>query len=115
MSQTLKWKFEKNQAGAIEGPAHPGMAHFTGDRETSIIREAIQNSLDAEAPDSAGPVTVNFQHKMLDADVLAADSLARHIQYAIDSPHNEEKYRPIFERAKSVLGGGGRNLLNLFA
>lgn len=113
MSQTLKWKFEENQAGAIEGPAHPGMAHFTGDRETSIIREAIQNSLDAEAPDSAGPVTVNFQHKMLDADVLAVDSLARHIQYAIDSPHNEEKYRPIFERAQLLMGGGGGTIASL--
>ena len=81
MSQNLKWKFEENQAGAIEGPAHPGMAHFTGDRETSIIREAIQNSLDAaEALDGTGTVVVNFQHKMLDGDLLATDSLARHIQ-----------------------------------
>lgn len=107
MSQNLKWKFEENQAGAIEGPAHPGMAHFTGDRETSIIREAIQNSLDAEAPDGTGPVVVNFQHKMLDGALLATDSLARHIQYAIDSPHNEEKYLPGFESAKGLLGGGG--------
>ena len=114
MSQNLKWKFEENQAAAIEGPAHPGMAHFTGDRETSIIREAIQNSLDAaEAPDGTGTVVVNFQHKMLDGDLLATDSLARHIQYAIDSPHNEEKYLPGFERAKDLLGGGGSPIESL--
>ena len=105
MSQNLKWKFEENQAGAVLGPNDSGIVHFAGNPATAIIREAIQNSLDASAAE--GPVLVSFERKTLDKSILAADDLLQHIEWSIDSPHNDNANRPDFENAKSLLRGGG--------
>ena len=108
MPPNLKWKFAENQDGAIEGPNHPGIANFTGDRATAIIREAIQNSLDAREGDS--PVSVIFERKTLDKRILAADDLLEHIEWSIESPANDDENRPDFKKAQSLLGGGVEKL-----
>ena len=110
MPQNLKWKFAKNQDGAIEGPNHPGIANFTGDRATAIIREAVQNSLDAREGDR--PVSVTFERKTLDKSILATDGLMRHIEWSLESPFNDDENRPGFKNAKSLLGGGGEGNLH---
>ena len=43
----MTWQFPPNDAGEIEGPNDPGIAHFTDHRDVNLIRESIQNSLDA--------------------------------------------------------------------
>ena len=106
MTQNLKWKFDKNGAGEPEGPEHPGMANFAGDRVTAIIREAIQNSLDAKDPGKEGPVVVSFQRRMLNNDLLAAGNLRQRLRYAIESDDNTDEYRSTFEQALSMMGGG---------
>ena len=108
MPQNLKWKFPENQDGAIEGPDHPGIVNFTGDRATAIIREAIQNSLDAREGDS--PVSITFERKTLDKGILAANDLLEHIEWSIESPSNNDENRKDFGKARSLLGGGGRKL-----
>lgn len=105
MSQTLKWKFADNQDGAVQGPNHPGIANFAGDREIAIIREAIQNSLDAR--EGERPVSIIFERKTLDKSILAADDLLQHIEWSIDSPHNDDDNKTTFKNAKSLLRGGG--------
>ena len=104
MSPNLKWKFAENQDGTIEGPDHPGIVNFTGARATAIIREAVQNSLDAREGDS--PVSIIFERKTLDKSILAADDLLQHIEWSIESPSNNDENRPDFKNAKSLLGGG---------
>ena len=106
MKQRLRWRFPENQEGIIEGPQHPGMANFQGDRATAIIREAVQNSLDARDTDNPEPVLVKFEQKYLSKDLLSADSLAQHIQNSLKSPHNTDEHRPTFEKALLLLGGG---------
>ena len=105
MSQTLKWKFADNQEDAVLGPNDSGIVHFAGNPSTAIIREAIQNSLDAR--EGGKPVLVSFERKTLDKRLLAADDLLRHIEWSIDSPHNDDVNRPDFINAKSLWGGGG--------
>ena len=49
----VTWQFPPNDAEEIEGPVDPGISHFTDNRDANLIRESIQNSLDArsgEAP-----------------------------------------------------------------
>lgn len=106
MSPNLKWKFDKNRVGEPEGPQHPGMTNFAGDRATAIIREAIQNSLDAKDPGKEGPVVVSFQRRMLNKSLLAADSLRQRLQYAVKSDDNADEYRSTFEQAIALVGGG---------
>ena len=106
MPQNLKWKFPENQDGAIEGPEVPGMTIFAGDPATAIIREAIQNSLDAKDHGREGPVVVSFQKLMLNSDLLAAKSLRKRLRYAVESDDNTDEYRSTFEQAISRLGGG---------
>ena len=105
MSQTLKWKFAENQEDAVLGPNDSGIVHFAGNSATAIIREAIQNSLDAREGDE--PVLVTFERKTLDKKLFAADDLLQHIEWSIDSPHNDDVNRPDFINARSLLRGGG--------
>ena len=107
MTQTYEWTFANNEEGVIEGPRHPGMVTFEGDRATTVIREAIQNSLDARVPGSREPVLVDFQKAYLSRELLVADSLTQSFQHAIESPHNNQEFRLIFKRAKLFLTGGG--------
>ena len=113
MSPNLKWKFDKNRVGEPEGPQHPGMTNFAGDRATAIIREAIQNSLDAKDPGKEGPVVVSFQRRMLNKSLLAADSLRQRLQYAVKSDDNADEYRSTFEQAIALVGGGGSEIVSL--
>ena len=46
---TLEWQFPPNVAGEVEGHNDAGISHFTDNREVNLIRESIQNSLDARA------------------------------------------------------------------
>lgn len=106
MTQTYEWTFANNEEGVIEGPRHPGMVTFEGDRATTVIREAIQNSLDARRQGKQ-PVLVDFQKTYLSRDLLAADSLTQSFQHAIESSHNNQEFRSIFEKAQLFLRGGG--------
>lgn len=109
MTPNYEWTFESNEVGVIEGPRHPGMVTFEGDRATTVIREAIQNSLDARVPGSRDAVLVSFQRTDLSKELLATDSLSKHLQYAVESHHNTEEIRPVFERAKLFVEGEGKH------
>lgn len=105
MSQTLKWKFAENQSGDVLGPNDPGISYFAGSPSTAIIREAIQNSLDAR--EGGSPVLVSFERKTLDNNIMAAEGLLQHIEWSINSPDNDDDNKAAFKYAKSLLRGGG--------
>lgn len=105
MRPELRWKFAKNESRDIEGPNNPGIANFTGDRETTVVREAIQNSLDAL--DGEGPVIVSLERKKLNSDLMATEDLLQHIEHSIESSHNDDENRSTFKNARDFLRGGG--------
>ena len=49
------WQFPRNDSNETEGPNDGGISHFTSNRLGNVIRESIQNSLDARADQSLGP------------------------------------------------------------
>lgn len=55
-----KWRFLSNQNSTIMGINDAGIETFTANMNRSLVREMIQNSLDAILPGSQGPVTVDF-------------------------------------------------------
>ena len=68
MSNDIGWRFPLTDGGRIDGYNDPGIAHFSGSPLSSLARETIQNSLDAQmAPDQ--PVHVSFEL----VDVSSAD------------------------------------------
>ena len=116
MSDKLTWQFPANDPNEIEGPNDPGITHFMNDREESIIRETIQNSLDAQA-DTARPVNVNFDHHKIPAAYFGAADLARALRAAANSTHlNDDEYAAQFERGAKALnriGGGSLDCLRI--
>ena len=98
---TANWIFEHNQLGATEGPNDPGIAQFTDDRMGALVRELLQNSIDARAGDA--PVIVDFE--IVDAPIgsLAIDELRDAIEASIASDANDARHRKQFRRGSKLL------------
>lgn len=60
-----KWRFLSNQNSTIVGINDAGIETFSADIQRSLIREVIQNSLDAALPNNE-PVKVEFQAFFID-------------------------------------------------
>ncbi len=98
-----KWQFPRNEANENEGPHDVGVTHFMANREESIIRETIQNSLDAQS-DPNRPVEVEFKIDSIPTSTFDASELADALRAAADSPHNNDKeYEEQFNRAHRLL------------
>ncbi len=84
-------------------------------RQNSVIRESIQNSLDAQE-DQSRPVDVNFNITQLPTSYFAADSLIQSLSLAIESPHNDDAHKAQFKRGRNLLkraGSGTVKCLNV--
>ena len=68
-SAVHKWRFPSNGGGADEGFNNAAIDHFSGARIQSLVRESIQNSLDARKSKDE-PVLVSFTFD----EVLAKDA-----------------------------------------
>lgn len=71
----IGWRFPPNNAGLIDGPNNSGIDIFAGNRLFSVVREIIQNSLDAVKPVEPGkpvkPVKLCFSLDSLDKNKFA--------------------------------------------
>ncbi len=83
MEKNCKWHF-KPEGGSEIGPNDPLHITFKGNPYYSIVREAIQNSLDA-VNDNTNPVVVAFQYFDLDRlDFPAFFKIENHIKQCLD-------------------------------
>jgi hypothetical protein len=77
-----RWNFPENLGGLAAGFNDPSMDTFKGRRLSALVREIIQNSLDARTSLDK-PVVVDFQLTDLKStDVTEITSLAKHIELA---------------------------------
>ena len=97
----MTWQFPHNEFEEPEGFNHAGISHFTDNRESNLIRESIQNSLDARAGDA--PVNVACDLRELPLTAFRGAELRRVFDWVADSPHNDEKGREQFEWGKRLL------------
>ena len=97
----MTWQFPRNEFEEPEGFGHAGISHFTDNREINLIRESIQNSLDARAGDL--PVRVDCALQEMPLTAFSGAELRQIFGWAIDSPHNDEKGRGQFDNGKRLL------------
>ena len=102
MTTDFTWQFPRNEANEIEGPNNSGIANFLTSRKDSVIRESVQNSLDAQA-NKDRPVKVEFALVRVPTASFKADSLLPSLKASIESPHNEGPHIDQFKRGRSLI------------
>ena len=98
----LAWTFGNNDTHETEGPNNGAMSNFTGDRTGALVREIIQNSIDARA-DASLPVEVVFEIKELPVHSLDLGGLKRALQASIESNAIDNRYSKQFQRGTKQL------------
>lgn len=109
-----KWRFVSNQNSTIVGINDAGIETFTANMHRSLVREIIQNSLDAALPDNDGPVEVEFVLFDLSRDSLPdVDKLQNVMKKCKDSNPNEPDAKKFFENAEEILKKPTINVLRI--
>ena len=111
MSTELSWKFDENRTGEPEGFHNAGISHFTSNRLDSLVREVIQNSLDAR-DDLDEPVRITFARDRVKIDLVDSKNLMRAIVESVNSPHNDARYKESMLASARDLTKG-KNVLSL--
>ena len=106
MSDRLEWVFPDNPAREIDGPNDGRIVHFKGDRARSVVREAVQNSLDAAASGEE-TVEVSLSLDELEPTLFGGASLREALQAAADSDDNDDAHQSLFRRGGELLAAGG--------
>ena len=96
------WRFAPNTMEEVEGPNNPGISTFTNDRAGALVREFLQNSIDARASSDI-PVKVVFDIKDIPSNVLDLHSLYKSMVASCDSPDNDGRHRKQFRRGAKML------------
>ena len=100
----LNWQFPQNSTDAPIGPRNSGIENYTGNRSNSLVREIIQNSLDARLPTASGPARVTFRVEELDTADFSGAQLKTAIQACVDAlKSKDEPYRKVFRNAARQL------------
>lgn len=98
------WRFISNQNSMIVGINDAGIETFTANMNRSLIREMIQNSLDAVIPDSNGKVVVDFACFDMPIDKIpAVDKLKDAMTKCKSSNSNEPDAFKFFDDAEKIL------------
>ncbi len=101
----MTWQFPPNSTNAPIGPRDRGIEHYTGRRFDSLVRETIQNSLDAQAKRGEVPAKVDFQLEELDVASFNGHELAESVNASISElKPKDEAYRRMFRKAAAQLG-----------
>ena len=102
------WKFGNNDTREVEGPNNAGIANFTDDRTGGLVREVIQNSIDASASQDE-PVKVAFRVEELLVQDLDLGSLKQAISASRKSHAIDDRHSRQFQRGISTLNSATKN------
>lgn len=109
-----KWRFVSNQNSTIVGINDAGIETFTADMHRSLVREIIQNSLDAKNPQVDEPVRVEFKMIELSRDkVPDVDNLQSIIQKCRNSNKDEMDAENFFDNANNLISQPMINILRI--
>ena len=104
MNPSIEWQFPPNLTNAPIGPRDRGIEHYTGRRFGSLVRETVQNSLDAQAKPGQLPAKVEFRLRELKVESFNGSELARAVNSSIDGlKDKDEAYRKMFRKAATQL------------
>lgn len=114
MEKNCKWHF-KPEGGSEIGPNDPLHITFKGNPYYSIVREAIQNSLDA-VDDDKNPVVVSFQYFDLNRlEFPAIFEIENHINQCLNYYNENADAKRLFGDMLKYLNGTeeGKKRLNI--
>ena len=103
----IGWQFPHNSGGQSQGFRDGAIDTFSGRRLSGLVREVIQNSLDAHDDNAGGPVTVDFSLKSIPkSDLADLDQLALHIDKCseIAELHKTDDIKEFYDHAKDMIG-----------
>ena len=106
MTETrYRWHFPPRNGG-VEIINDPSAAFFKDNPIPKLVREVIQNSLDAKEPGISDPVCVTFDDVGLERQLIGASQLYRHLTACLKRSVDEdrsESIRSLYEGAVEAL------------
>ena len=114
MSNRPSWHFPARNWG-IDVILDSSSTHFRDDPIPKLVREVIQNSLDANDRDLAGPVEVEFTERQVDGAMIGAEQLERHLQSCLNRTQTESRLnvQSFYERALETIQAPGIRCLQI--
>ena len=104
MASQINWQFPPNFTNSPIGPRDRGIEQYTGRRLDSLVRETIQNSLDAQEKRGQVPAKIEFQVAELVVTSFNGPELATAVNASIDGlKPKDEAYRKMFRKAADQL------------
>ena len=98
------WRFPSRNGG-IDYVNDPSSSHFSDAPVAKLVRELIQNSLDAKHDGFDDPVTVKFSETSVKRGLIGGAALQRHLQLCLDRATEDD--RPdmvdVYANALSVI------------
>ena len=104
MTSEAQWQFPPRNGG-IDFVQDPSSAYFSDDPLPKLVREVIQNSLDAKESGLNDPVQVVFTETHIQPDIIGATDLRRHLMACRDRARNDKRptVRKHYDRALRTL------------
>ncbi len=101
MNDLPRWNFPPTNGG-IEVIQDAAIAHFGDDPLPKLVREVLQNSLDAKDNDLSGPVSVVFEESWFASEFVGAAELADHLSACRERAQKDGKPKLQEVYAKAV-------------
>ena len=98
------WQFPPRNGG-IDYVQDPSSAYFSDNPLTKLVREVIQNSLDAKEPGLNSPVQVDFFENFVSPNIIGASDLNQHLMTCRDRAKQDKRatVRKYYDRALRTL------------
>ena len=98
------WRFPSRNGG-IDYVNESSSAHFSDAPLPKLVRELLQNSLDARQDGLSEPVTVTFTETSVKSGLIGAATLQRHLQSCLDraKEDNRDDMAEVYANALSVI------------
>ena len=90
MSDQPTWQFPPTNYG-IEYIQDSSSAHFNNDPVPKLVREILQNSLDARDNDLTEPVSVNFRESFIDSELIGSAELKKHLMACLNQAKSDNR------------------------
>lgn len=104
MESCRKWRFVSNQHSTIAGVNDAGIETFSADALSSLVRESIQNSLDAKIDGLDDPVIVDFSMFSIPQSAFPdGEAFQTILRKCLQSNVEEVQARQFFEKAVNLF------------
>ena len=98
------WRFPSRNGG-VDYVNESSSAHFSDAPLPKLVRELLQNSLDARQDGLSEPVTVTFTETSVKRGLIGAATLQRHLQTCLDRAKEDDRddMAEVYANALSVI------------